>query len=268
MVANTPNGRTPHIGGGVALLPLGPNGEKQGVDDLRAKGWTWNDIQAFIYSMDEVFNMKTGEFAPKHSVGASFTSSSPKRGSEVDVPLRVIPARQFPKVIKQRECVVAGIVPERHVTTFYGTGGSTKSILVLSLLLAAARGDKEWLGLSTSGRKYNCLFVDFELDLESQAERALKLIYGSGHKELPDGFNYVDAGGKNPPAVFEFLYGYCKDNSVDLMVIDSVGLAMLGDAGAYRDVVAFFRTLDAFRTDLSCTVILVDHQANLTAGES
>ena len=64
MVANTPNGRVPHIGGGVALLPLGPNGEKWGVDDLLAEGYNWGDIQAFIYPMNQVFDLKTGKFSP------------------------------------------------------------------------------------------------------------------------------------------------------------------------------------------------------------
>jgi hypothetical protein len=64
MVANTPNGRVPHIGGGVALLPLGPGGEKWGVDDLLAEGYNWGDIQAFIYPMNQVFDLKTGKFSP------------------------------------------------------------------------------------------------------------------------------------------------------------------------------------------------------------
>jgi AAA domain-containing protein len=85
--------------------------------------------------------------------------------------LRIINAKDFPKDIKPRECVVSGIVPEKHITTLYGSGGSTKSILGMSLAMAAARGDVVWLELLMSGKSYRALFVDFELDLEAQAAR-------------------------------------------------------------------------------------------------
>src|SRR5215217_8322553 len=182
--------------------------------------------------------------------------------------LRVINAKEFPQDIKPRECIVSGIVPEKHITTLYGSGGSTKSILGMSLAMAAARGDAVWLELLMSGKSYRSVFVDFELDLEAQAARAWQLAKGAGHAELPANFNYIAAGGKNPKEVFEFLFEYCKNYAIKLLIVDSVGLAMVGDAGAYRDVVAFFRNLDRFRTVLGCTVILIDHQANLAAGES
>src|SRR5215207_3964713 len=199
---------------------------------------------------------------------ASSSSSTTKGGSDDDEALRVINSKDFPTTVRPRECVISGIVPEKHVTSLYGSGGSTKSILAMSLLLAVSRGDREWLGLPMSGKKYRSLFVDFELDLESQAARTWQLAKGSGDTHLPANFNYISAGGRDPKEVFEFLFNYCKEHSIKLLAVDSVGLAMVGDAGAYRDVVAFFRKLDVFRTKLGCTIILVDHQANLAAGES
>src|SRR5215212_8373487 len=123
--------------------------------------------------------------------------------------LRVVNAKDFPRDIKPRECVVSGIVPEKHITTLYGSGGSTKSILGMSLAMAAARGDAVWLDLLMSGKIYRSLFVDFELDLEAQAARAWQLAKGAGYDELPANFNYVAAGGKDPKEVFEFLFDYC-----------------------------------------------------------
>jgi len=212
--------------------------------------------------------VRLGEFKSNGHKDPS-SSSSPYIGDgDSDDALQVVNARQFPTQIKPRVCVVGGLVPERHVTTLYGAGGTTKSILALSLLLAAARGDSVWLGLAMRGKRYKCLYVDFELDLEAQAERALKLIKGSGYAQLPDNFNYLAAGGNRPEDVLEFVYRYTQETSVNLLAIDSVGLAMMGDAGQYLDVIKFFRDLDRFRTKLRSTVLLVDHQANLGAGEA
>ena len=195
--------------------------------------------------------------------------SSPSKGGSCDGgALRVVNAKDFPTEIKPRECVVAGIIPEKHITTIYGSGGSTKSILGMSLSIGAARGDATWLDLFMSGKTYTSIFVDFELDLEAQASRAHQLAKGAGYNDLPKNFNYLAAGGQNPKEVFDYLYNYCKNRAVNLLVIDSVGLAMVGDAGAYRDVVTFFRDLDRFRIELGCTIVLIDHQANLAAGES
>lgn len=199
----------------------------------------------------------------------SSLSSPPYIGDDSDdTALKVINAKDFPEETDPTPCVVDKIVPEHHITSFYGAAGTTKSILILSLLLAAARGDRTWLGLPMGG-EYKCLFIDFELDLEAQARRTRQLVYGVGESELPENFNYLAAAGKDPREVFTHAYGFCKDHKIRLIAIDSAGLAMTGDAGAYRDVVDFFqKTLDRFRVDIKCTVILIDHQANIQAGES
>src|SRR5215212_11626726 len=82
-------------------------------------------------------------------------SSSPSKGGSGDGgALRVVNAKDFPTEITPRECVVSGIIPEKHITTIYGSGGSTKSILGMSLSIGAARGDATWLDLVTSGKTY------------------------------------------------------------------------------------------------------------------
>ncbi len=217
---------------------------------------------------DRVVKGAINEALKRHR--ASSPSSFPKGGSGGDeAGLRVINSKDFPRTVQPRACVVDGLVPERHITTVYGAGGSTKSILGMSLAMAAARGDASWLGLNMSGKSYRSIYVDFELDLEEQSKRTLELSRGSGHAEnLPANFNYISGGGKDPAEVFNYLFDYCKEYKVELLIVDSVGMAMVGDAGAYRDVVAFFRRLDQFRTVLGCTIILIDHQANLSAGES
>ena len=125
---------------------------------------------------DRIVKGAINDALERHTVPPSL--STPIGDGDGGGALRVINAKDFPKDIKPRECVVSGIVPEKHITTLYGSGGSTKSILGMSLAMAAARGDVVWLDLPMSGKSHRSLFVDFELDLEAQAARV-------GHRATP-----------------------------------------------------------------------------------
>src|SRR3712207_4329159 len=52
------------------------------------------------------------------------------------------------------------------------------------------------------------------------------------------------------------------------MVVDSLGLALQGDAEAARDVIGFFqKSIEPFRTE-GVAVLIIDHQSRLQAGQS
>jgi DNA polymerase I len=216
------------------------------------------------YSYEELLGMKNGH----HQATSSRHGPYIVRGDGDDGVLKTVNSKDFPKGIRPRPCVVDLIVPERTVTSIYGAGGVVKSTLVLDLLLCAARGDDTWAGRRLGGQ-YDSLFIDLELDLDEQSNRARRLCWGRGHKDLPEGFNYICGRGHSPSAVFNHAYEDCKAKGFKLVAIDSAGLAMIGNATEYRDVVTFFQqVIDAFVINLGCTVILIDHQGNVQAGES
>jgi DNA polymerase-1 len=216
------------------------------------------------YSYEELLAMENGHPGPTSSRHGPYIVG----GDSDDVGLRMVNSKDFPKGVSPRPCVVDMLVPEKAVTSIYGTSGVVKSTLVLDLLLCASRGDATWLGRRLGGT-YKSVFVDFELDLEEQAKRSRQLCWGRGYEELPENMNYIGGRGRTPASVFNLAYDRCKEEEITLVAIDSAGMAMTGDAGKYRDVVDFFQhILDAFTVNLGCTIILIDHQANVQAGES
>ena len=165
-----------------------------------------------------------------------------------------------------REFDVEKILPKGYALLLYGDGGTAKSLLTMSMLQAISRGAEEWLGLEV-GRKVACLFVDFELDEREQRRRAFEVAAGDGLSAPPSNLYYLSAVGHHPKEVFSYARSVCEERGIGVVAIDSVGLALEGDPGSARDVVGFFRELDAFRAS-GITLILVDHQAKLQAGES
>src|SRR5829696_6496979 len=165
-----------------------------------------------------------------------------------------------------REFDVEKILPKGYALLLYGDGGTAKSLLTMSVLQAISRGAEEWLGLEV-GRKVACLFVDFELDEREQRRRAFEVAAGEGLSAPPSNLYYLSAFGHRPKEVFSYARFVCEEKGIGVVAIDSVRLALEGDPGSARDVVGFFRELDAFRAS-GITLILVDHQAKLQAGES
>ena len=174
--------------------------------------------------------------------------------------------RDLPKVTGPRPYVVADLFPARFPTTIYGDGGSAKSVLALSMLQGLARGVENWLGHKIQ-RQMPGLYVDFELDEEEQSRRALQLARGEGHEGPPEDLYYLCAAGRSTHEVLRAALSACEDYGLEVVALDSVGIALEGDAESGRDVIGFFRALDRFRAK-GVSVLLVDHQSKLASGES
>jgi hypothetical protein len=60
----------------------------------------------------------------------------------------------------------------------------------------------------------------------------------------------------------------CKEHGVGLMVVDSLGPALQGDAEAARDVIGFFqKSIEPFRVE-GIAILIIDHQSRLQQGQS
>ena len=91
---------------------------------------------------------------------------------------------------------------------------------------------------------------------------------GAGLKEPPKDLYYLSAVGHATRDALQAALQACEEHAITLLVVDSLGPALQGDAEAARDVIGFFRNeVDPFRA-LGVAVLIIDHQAKLQAGES
>ena len=162
-----------------------------------------------------------------------------------------------------RPYIVNGVVFKGFAGALYGDGGSAKSMLVMHMGQRVARGE-DWLGFDTV--KTNVLYLDFELDEEEQSRRAYQVAAGDGYTQPPEGFFYLSAAGHPTRIIFEQALRTCIEHGIGLVLVDSLGFALEGDAEVSRDVLKFFREVEgAFRRQ-GITLLIVDHQAKHQPG--
>jgi hypothetical protein len=161
---------------------------------------------------------------------------------------------------------VKDLILAAYVTLLYGDGGEAKSLLALALAVAIAGDSGEWLGREVES--YPVLYVDFELDAEEQARRVHQLCRGQGLDTLPKDLLYMSALGHPAREAFTAALEACKKHGVGLMVVDSLGPALQGDAEAAKDVIGFFqKSVEPFRVE-GIAILIIDHQSRLQAGQS
>jgi hypothetical protein len=130
---------------------------------------------------------------------------------------------------------------------------------------AAAGGADEWMG-----RKIEtcpALYADFELDADEQRRRAFQVARGVYLEKPPHDLLYVSGLGRPAAEVLAGCLQICEGYGVGLVIVDSLGIALEGDAERARDVVRFYREhLDPFR-EAGVTLVIIDHQGKTQAGE-
>jgi hypothetical protein len=165
-----------------------------------------------------------------------------------------------------RRYLLKDIVLAAYVTLLYGDGGVAKSLLALALAVVIAGDSEEWLGREV--KRCPVLYLDFELDAEEQVRRVHQLCRGQGLGTPPDELLYMSALGHPAGEAFASALEACIDHSIGLMVVDSLGPALQGDAEAARDVIGFFqKSIEPFRAE-GIAILIIDHQSRLQAGQS
>jgi hypothetical protein len=164
-----------------------------------------------------------------------------------------------------REYLVESLAPKNHTTTIFGDGGSAKSILALSLGIAVAGGAEAWMGRKVQNSPV--IYCDFELDADEQRRRAYQLARGVNLDEPPHDLLYVSGLGRSAREVLMGCLDVCVEEGVGLFIIDSLGIALEGDALEASDVIRFHnKYLDPFRAE-GITLLVIDHQGKRQAGE-
>ena len=143
------------------------------------------------------------------------------------------------------------LLPSRQPTIIYGQGGIGKSWLALYLYALVDHGlTKNGLNADVG----NSLYVDWETDRDTLEARAWAV--KRGEPEIDDGWGLRYQSAQGPLVDWiDTLAGYVEAEKFDLVVIDSVGLALGGDANGAQTVLAFFGAL----RQLEATTLLVDH---------
>jgi hypothetical protein len=165
-----------------------------------------------------------------------------------------------------RRYLLKDLVLAAYVTLLYGDGGVAKSLLALALAVAVAGDSKKWFGREVESCPV--LYMDFELDSEEQARRVYQLCRGQGLDTPPEDLLYMSALGHPAREAFTAALEACKEHAVGLMVVDSLGPALQGDAEAARDVIGFFqKSIEPFRVE-GIAILIIDHQSRLQQGQS
>jgi hypothetical protein len=199
-----------------------------------------------------------GRYAPAVELGAGSPSSlSPIPGDDDDdappVELHTLP-RPGP-----REWVVTDLIPARAVTVFYGDGGLAKSLIAMLL------GDRITRGQDLFGRRVQqspVLYLDWELDQEEQARRAYRVAAGLGYPSPAPGLFYRQMVLPLSESLSQ-IRAWVEDLRTSFVVLDSFGLATVGDPTTARDVAPLLAAVSR----LPCTSCFVDHVRNLQQGE-
>lgn len=166
---------------------------------------------------------------------------------------------------KPRRWVVKDLFPRGHMSLIYGEGGMAKSFLALDAGFCVASDLDTWLDYSIVTGPV--LYLDFELDLEEQSRRAHDLAAGKGLDRPPVNLHYVGGLGYTSQEAFQAAYDTVVEHGVVLVVIDSLGLALEGDAESSTDVISFVRRyIDPLRAD-GAAILAVDHQAKRIKGD-
>jgi hypothetical protein len=217
-------------------------------------------------------NGASGAEATGDEGGDSLTSSnrgkSPKSpGSEAPAGAPALSLVRFAgrPAPKAREFIIPDLIPRHHPTTLYGWGGTAKSLIAALLAMSVAGERKQFFGRDVAVHG-PALFLDFELDASEQHRRVMQLAAGM-EMEVPDDLLYVSTLGVRTHEAIGFALSVCEEHKVVLVVLDSLGPAMVGDMAAARDVIEFHNCYIAPFKAAGVTPVLVDHQARQQAGE-
>jgi hypothetical protein len=150
-------------------------------------------------------------------------------------------------------------VYEEYPTLLYGPGEAGKSFLALywSCLLASGVMQN---GMATHAAGHEVLYLNWELRAPEMRARIAQL--RRGHPELIRAPQHRHCNG----ALAEFARELKREivtRQIDLVVIDSIASATMGDVTAAEAPNRFFEALDSLR----CASILVGHQAKAGEGQ-
>ncbi len=157
--------------------------------------------------------------------------------------------------------LVEGLIPEHKVVTFFAEGGSVKTWSALAIAIAVAQGDP-WLG-KYPVKRGKVLYLDYE-DGPYEVSRRVHILAG-GH-DVPDlGYLYGGPQLDEQEKLWDTLAKKAVAEGISLVVADSLGAGMPGDADENTTAFAAGMKIAGRFTEAGCGVLFV-HHANKSGG--
>lgn len=216
----------------------------------------------------------TEAYTPSDDGARMVIGNGEESSSRRPIPIGIRTSGRKPEVLKfsemeapgPRRYVLKDLVLAAYVTLLHGDGGVAKSLLALALAVAVSGGSTRWLGRDVENG--SVLYLDFELDAEEQLRRVHQLCNGQGLRKPPEGLFYLSALGHTAREAFSSALMACEEHGVKLLILDSLGPALHGDAEASKDVIGFFQeVMEPFRAK-GIAILIIDHQSKLQSGQS
>lgn len=154
-------------------------------------------------------------------------------------------------------------VPANHTTVLYGDGDSGKSLLALSLAVAALTG-LPLAGTWPIARVSSVLYVDYESTAEEHAHRLALLGRSLEITSLP-GLHHLQAS--RPLAELgPMLRAQRARTGAGLLILDSLGAACAGEPESAQAAIAALNTLRQMGP--TCTNLVLAHVSKLDAANN
>lgn len=164
--------------------------------------------------------------------------------------------------LTEQSFIIEGFLPQGVISTLYGDGGQGKSYLSLSIAVKVASGS-DFLGKNV--KQGRVLYLDFELSGQAQRQRLEQICKGLeiSPESLSNNLLYAAPGiDETAPAKLNDWIGLLEKDKFDLIILDSVGAALQGDAESAKDICSLFQRLRKLGT-----VLLLDHHAKRQSGD-
>ncbi len=152
--------------------------------------------------------------------------------------------------------LIEDFIPTNYPTSLFGDGGQGKSYIAMHIALSVITG-KLFLNkkIVTKG---SVLYLDWELDADSQTHRWGEVIKGGALQSIPRGLHYKRMVEPLCVCATE-IYAWLALIKPQLVIIDSVGRASGSNPMDQASTINFLTVVESFGTSL-----LIDHQSRST----
>lgn len=180
-------------------------------------------------------------------------------------------AKLLEKPAPARKWVIEGLIPDEEVSSLGGDGGQGKSTIMLQIGCACASG-RDWMGFSLK-RRCKVLYLSCEDDQDEVHFRTEQIDKAEAVPFSLENFDAIEVeedtilaapdratGRIAPTQLFLWLEEYITENSITLLMLDSVTDVFGGDELSRSHVRSFLQLLRArIARKLKCPVLFLFH---------